>query len=342
MNYLLWHTLYFRMIIMSIMVGLPFKVKMEPAKLKQILKDYISLKKRVDELTRVESKYKVLLDSSDDYISFKDGKHKYTAVSRAFMELLGMTREEIIGKTDLDLFDKGHAEAYFQEEKRVIGQGQTLNNLEEAYRDHNGKLCWISTRKQPIYDENKNVIGLVGVGRDITKAKRIEQKLRRRANYDPLTNVCNRKHFIAQAKPLLRNYAENNIGASVYFIDLDGFKAINDEYGHNAGDYVIRKVAERLKLIFYNDGLVGRFGGDEFVAIHRIKEERDALSIAQTVNTVISAPIVWGSKTLIVGCSVGAACFPTHSLNIEHLLIKADTAMYQSKLRNRPSSMVIE
>ncbi|MEZ8087932.1 diguanylate cyclase [Vibrio sp. 1S139] len=310
---------------------------MDFTKLKKILKNHIRLRKRVDELTRVESKYKALLDNSDDYISFKDSKHKYIAVSRAFLELLGMSREEIIGKTDLDLFDKGHAEVYFKEEKRVIRQGQTLNNLEEIYRDHNGTLRWISTRKQPIYDENKNVIGLVGIGRDITKAKSIEQKLRRRANYDPLTNVCNRKHFIAQAELLLKNYAENNIDASVYFIDLDGFKAINDQYGHSAGDYLIQKVAERLKLIFYNNGVVGRFGGDEFVAIHRIREERDALRLAQAINTVISSPIIWGSQSLVVGCSVGVACFPKHSLNIEHLLIKADTDMYKSKLRNRPS-----
>lgn len=211
--------------------------------------DSKAVREKLVRLERIKQEYYSFLDNCDDYINLKDSQHRYTAVSKAFVKLLARDRKYIIGKTDFDLFENEHALTYFEQEKKVLLNGECLIGIEEPYKNALGELGWISTSKWPIFDSDGNIIGLVGVSRDITKHKYLEAQLIKQASYDQLTQLYNRKHFMELGSELLKSKAEDSHKMAIYFIDLDHFKFINDTYGHEAGDVLLKSVANRMSNV---------------------------------------------------------------------------------------------
>jgi len=292
----------------------------------------ISLEKQITELSKIRDSFNMLLETTSDFVYIKDCEHRFIAASNPFAEITKhKNRQVIIGKTDFDIFPKEDAAFYYQEQKKVIEEGKELIDIEEPYHDINGNICWVSTSKKPIYNCDGDIVGLIGISRDITTKKELEEKLKQKAFYDGLTELSNKEYFLHESATILKLAKRKEHVIGIFFIDLDGFKKVNDTYGHEMGDYVLHTVAQRLNRTLRESDLISRFGGDEFVLLAAAKAEDDLKHIAMKILEDVCRPMLFKQHEVTVGCSIGIAHFPKHSECIEDLVRKADKAMYKAK-----------
>lgn len=166
----------------------------------------------------------------------------------------------------------------------------------------------------------------------LSLAEDAQKKLHRLAHYDALTGLPSLRLLQENAKLLLAQAARTGQKLTVMFIDLDGFKAINDCYGHNTGDRVLQEVAQRLLSTLRESDQVSRFGGDEFVLLQaNVSDQQDAATVAQKILDQIASPFPVEGGSANIGASIGIACFPDHGEHFKSLLRAADEAMYRGK-----------
>ena len=156
------------------------------------------------------------------------------------------------------------------------------------------------------------------------------------ANYDLLTDLPNRGLFFDRFMQCLAHARRNDGTCTLFFLDLDGFKRVNDQFGHAAGDYLLIEVGKRLSDVVRESDTVARLGGDEFtIILPELGGVADICKVAEKVLSVFCAPISYGEHELKVGASIGIARFPDDGGNAEDILLAADTAMYQAKKSGR-------
>lgn len=171
---------------------------------------------------------------------------------------------------------------------------------------------------------------------DITVRKQAEQRIRHVAEHDGLTSLLNRAAFLQALQAALVDVRHRARDFAVLYVDLDGFKPVNDQYGHAVGDQVLACVAARLSQVAREDDVVARLGGDEFALLQRGVTDRDSASrLAQRLVDAIAQPIEIESHTVQVGASVGIVMSPADGADAEDLLRKADSAMYLAKATGR-------
>lgn len=289
--------------------------------------------KRLNDLQRVEKNFLFFLENTSDYIYFKNINHQFTYTSNAFAVLTGHSHwQELVGKTDFDVFPKEHADLYFSREHPVIAEGQELTWLEEPYYNQEGELCWVSSSKRPIRNDQQEIVGLFGISRDITRVKQLEAKLSFQANYDCLTGLSNRSFFQKQAEQYISLAHRNGQTLAFFFIDLDDFKDVNDNFGHEAGDVVLRTTGERLSRCFRESDLIGRLGGDEFVILAVTDGMAASIGvIEEQIRRHIGSNILYQNRLLRISCSIGVACFPDNGRKFTELMRNADHALYRAK-----------
>jgi diguanylate cyclase (GGDEF)-like protein len=172
----------------------------------------------------------------------------------------------------------------------------------------------------------------MGITEDITKSKLAEEQIKHLATHDSLTDLPSlrlAKDRLAMAINLARRYKKS---VAVMFIDLDGFKAVNDTLGHDAGDYVLQQVAQRMLSCVRKTDTVARIGGDEFLIIAtEINTPDNAAQIAEKVIHLVSKPVIFKGQQVVVGASIGIALFPDDGKDMDQLIKKADEAMYRIK-----------
>ena len=173
---------------------------------------------------------------------------------------------------------------------------------------------------------------MCGTHSDITDQKESEEKIRYLATHDPLTELPNLRVAIDRISGALQLAKRNEALVAIMFIDLDGFKGVNDNHGDDAGDNVLKKIANRLNSCVRESDTVARIGGDEFVIVlTEIHTADNAAVIADKVIQAVSQPTTFKGLQLKVGASVGVALYPTNGNDPEHLLKHADNAMYATK-----------
>lgn len=268
------------------------------------------------------------LEVTDDFIYIKDRDHKFVYTSNSFAQLTGHNSwKEIVGKTDFDLFPKEHSEVYFLFEKQVLETGTKLSGHEEPYVRLDGSPGWVMTNKNPVFGSSGNVVGLVGISKDITDIKEQQHKIMELANIDELSGLFNRRALFQQGVLLLDKALTEQNGFALLYIDLDRFKSVNDNHGHQAGDEVLRFFSRSLRDICNHAGIISRIGGDEFVVclvggdlIHQ-----EAQDLASQIQAIEGSPSLRGC-----GCSIGIAFSPPQA-NLNELLLHADRQMYEVK-----------
>jgi len=215
---------------------------------------------------------------------------------------------------------------------------ETGENHDEEYRVlwPDGTQRWLRETGNVIKDAQGNALKMMGVVRDITEEKAWANQLHQRAHYDPLTGLANRLVFEEHLAKALDRARRNTTRVILVFIDLNGFKAINDRHGHAAGDSVLISTCARLSAALRESDTLARIGGDEFVAIlegivagNDVKEE--AHNIAGKVLAALALPIQVGSTHQRIGASLGIAVFPDHAPTMDKLIHIADLAMYEAK-----------
>ncbi|WP_210397499.1 sensor domain-containing diguanylate cyclase [Motiliproteus sediminis] len=169
---------------------------------------------------------------------------------------------------------------------------------------------------------------------EVVRRRQAESDQRHQATHDALTGLANRRLFIELAERALLQAKRDNIEMSVYFMDLDGFKQVNDNLGHAAGDQLLRSVSYRLQETLRQSDILARVGGDEFIALLSSAGAQELRS-AETIIEVISEPVMTRSGPVQVGISIGVSVFPHHGDTVDQLLAAADQAMYRAKRKGK-------
>lgn len=175
---------------------------------------------------------------------------------------------------------------------------------------------------------HKEKTQLVFVNNELIKAK---EEIKIIAFHDSLTLLPNRRFFVENLQNEIKKANEYGEELDVMFIDLDGFKAVNDTHGHEAGDSLLREIAARLKTSVRENGFVARLAGDEFIISLPQAQNKETVEIAESILVQLNKPVLINNMPIIVTSSIGVARFPEHGSNVESLIKYADHAMYSAK-----------
>ncbi len=304
-----------------------------------------------EELKRSKDFLGQVINTIPDPIFVKNENHQWIVLNEAYCQFIGYPKTMLIEKSDYDFFSKHEADVFRRQDNLVLWS-QEPQEHEEEFTDAVGKTHLIATKRSLHKDAAGNFY-LVGVIRDITQRKlkeeqlkdtavklsqsndelkRKEDQMRYLAYHDSLTGLPNRKSFAEQLHESLEWAQTNNLLLVLLFIDLDGFKQVNDTLGHEIGDRVLVAIAQRLNNCLRGSDTISRFGGDEFTVILRtIPNMKVAERVAEKILTTITEPIVFDKYTTRVSASIGISIYPINSHDCETLLKQADTAMYRAK-----------
>ncbi len=210
-----------------------------------------------------------------------------------------------------------------------------VNPIEFKIRTKDGKVRWIHHICQTVIDKNGDNLGVRGSNRDITELKKLQEKLKHMAGHDLLTGLPNRSLFLEHLEQSIKEAKRNDTTFAVVFIDLDDFKEINDTYGHEAGDTVLKKLARTLTGVTREDDIVARLGGDEFVGLFAVSYDTDIDIIKEKIFSNVLGEIHCSTYNITIHYSLGVSIYPTDGKGVDKLLKMADQAMYRQKEINK-------
>ncbi|WP_303906805.1 diguanylate cyclase domain-containing protein [Thiohalomonas denitrificans] len=280
------------------------------------------------------------VEHSPESVIITDAEGCIEYVNAHFQASTGYASEEVIGKNPR-LLQSGETPAETYEAMwRTITDGQVWHG-EFRNRRKNGELFWEETSIAPITDETGRVTHFVGINEDITERKRLEKQIWRQANYDELTGLVNRHLLLDRLEHRLHRAKRDQRCFALLFIDLDGFKEVNDTLGHDAGDELLRQVANRLLNCVREGDTVARVGGDEFtVILPRLHRPEAGVRVAEKILAALAHPFTIGGKTVSTSASIGIATYPDDGEDAATLMKNADRAMYAVKHRGRSGIMM--
>lgn len=415
----------------------------------------LEVARRTEELRSEKIRLRTLLDTAPDLVWMKDADGVFLACNAQFEKLLGAREANIVGKTDYDFLPREMADFFRDHDRRAAANGGPSINEEEVVYAVDGRRATLETIKTPVYDAAGRLVGVLGIGRDITERRRQEQRLalaarvfestadavvladpdqrivainrafteitgygekaaldrllnellestrqtdqgpaqpvvndgvwrgevwsRRRngdrfpewrtvsavkndkddivsyvvvfsditavkrsqealdfmAHHDVLTGLPNRAFLVRRLELALGAAATAQEMVAALFVDLDGFKHVNDSLGHAVGDELLRVVAVALSAKVGDAGFVARLGGDEFVVVLDKVKPADPALIAGTVNRLFDRPFAVGERKLYVTASIGVAVAPKDGGDADTLLKHADLALYAAKAQGK-------
>jgi diguanylate cyclase (GGDEF)-like protein len=254
-----------------------------------------------------------------------DSENRTTYISSRMVALLGRPASQLLGHS-LPALLGGSAELGTK-----LLEKQPFTNLEMELDTARGPR-WISIAGDPIVDTAGRFEGFRGVGSDITEIRQTQERLTHLANMDVLSGLPNRGRVRQLLGESLREATVSNQACAILFLDLDGFKPVNDTFGHPKGDAVLRSVAKRLVSEVGDYGHVGRMGGDEFaVVVPEAQGRKRVEQLAQRIIDSIKEPYDIDGTNIRIGVSIGCAFGPMDGATVDDLILKADLALYEAK-----------
>ncbi|MCQ8103431.1 EAL domain-containing protein [Methylomonas sp. SURF-2] len=268
-------------------------------------------------------------------ILITDAEATIIDVNPTFCDITGYSRDEAIGKKP-SLLKSGRQEPAFYREMwqtlltKLHWQGEVWN------RKKNGELYAELLSISALCDDRGQIIYFIGLFSDITQIKQQQQMLELMAHYDPLTRLPNRTLFSDRLLQAIARSKREKLLLAVCFLDLDGFKPVNDQLGHGAGDQVLIEVAKRIKQNLREEDTVSRHGGDEFAllltGLHSVEEISQTLT---RIHNAIAEAFLIDGQSVNIGASSGVSIFPLDDADADTLLRHADQAMYHAKLTGK-------
>ena len=287
---------------------------------------------RTEALRKSEDRLASLVSLSYDWVWEKDERGYLSYLSEGAAITAKKPLGELLGRRvqQIDGFecDERSIQAYVH----AWAGRQPFRDLVHALRSGDGSTCYVSLSGEPVFDAKGVFVGYRGVGTDVTAATLASRQLTLMARFDLLTGLPNRAQFIEELDRAVARArrAEGQFG--LCFIDLDGFKQVNDLHGHAAGDEVLRATAARLLEELRQSDFVARLGGDEFVVLLPGKVTPAGLARAgEKMLQAIAQPIAYQDRQLTIQGSIGIALYPEDSTEARHLVEQADAAMYLAK-----------
>ncbi|KKO10140.1 hypothetical protein LCGC14_0026720 [marine sediment metagenome] len=271
-----------------------------------------------------------ILIASPDPIYVLDLEGRFIYANRASDNLFALEPEAIIGKSPLDL---GFSFACdFQRHLEKVIADQVIYRGKFAYAFASGDGERFEYLLAPVLDEQKNTEAAICIFRDITEQALAEEKNWHSAHHDLLTGLPNRRLFLDRLEQEIKHAKRRSQTLALLFLDLDGFKKINDSLGHEAGDQVLTAVAKRLTESVRENDTVARLGGDEFtVILTGIEQRKDVEVVAQNIMGAIAMPFQIARQGVQISVSIGISLYPQDASLPEVLLEAADQAMYTAK-----------
>jgi diguanylate cyclase (GGDEF)-like protein/PAS domain S-box-containing protein len=291
-------------------------------------------------LAASEERYRRIVEASSDGIWLVDAKAVTRFVNTRAAELAGLRVEDILDRPVMEV-----VAPFLDEMQRAVTEhrvkerrhGGDKYELKVSRPDGTEVHLWVSAT--PLHDGDGNYEGSLTMITDITARKQLEDELFLQATTDALTGLANRDTFLSSAAEALTG-PDPVHEAAVLFCDLDGFKAVNDTYGHSTGDELLRVLAQRLRHCLSERDVLARLGGDEFAALLiDVRDEAGALGVAERLLAVLGQPVRVSGRTLHVSGSIGIA-LAERGKDVEQLLREADLAMYEAKAAGRGRSLV--
>ena len=300
------------------------------------------------QLQESEKRYRFIVSNSPDIIYMIDQEGFFTFLNDRVEDLLGYKPEDLIGEHFSMLVhedDLMMAEHVFNERRTGNRASQNVEFRLKCTKDgvdskpFESKSIVIELSSMGVYDKKREgvpFLGTYGVARDISERKKAQEMIHFQAYHDLLTRLPNRELFLDRLHLAMSQASRNNSKLAVMFLDMDGFKFINDSLGHVVGDNLLQKVAQRLQQTLRDTDTVSRIGGDEFnVLLPELKHRDEAASITQKLLYAFSKPIILDKHEITIGFSIGISIFPDDANNTEDLIRNADMAMYHIKGRGK-------
>lgn len=307
------------------------------------------------ELLEQEKHVLLLTQNMSDWVWTTDSSYRFTYVSPSVKKLLGYDAEELIGQTWLKMLDPGESEKAYALDAHLMAaarRGDIVDykdvTAEIMMRNKQDQLVWTETAMRVFFDARGNYSGAQGSSRNITERKQAEEAIRQLAFNDPLTHLPNRKLLTDRLKQAMAGCSRHHQYCALLFLDLDNFKYINDNHGHDNGDVILQQVAQRLIANLRESDTVARFGGDEFVLISEFlgkefhEAKQHALRIAIKTLELFDKEFLLRHTSCYLTTSIGITLFNTDQKSVSALIKQADLALHQAKANGRNQLFIAE
>lgn len=272
-----------------------------------------------------------VFDASSDGMIIMDQNKHIVSVNKAYCQLTGLTSEQLIGYTPPILRSKTMSESFYRQISDTL-KDTGMWNGDISGETQDGRYLTLRLNINSVRDNHYRISHYVASISDISERKAMEEQLKKLAHFDFLTGLANRGLYNERLKHSLSRAKRHKTQCALLFFDLDKFKPINDQYGHEIGDKVLQTIAQRVQKDIRTNDTIARLGGDEFVIIlEDINQVQHVAQFAQKLIARVSNQIVIDNKTLEVGCSIGISLYPDDGDDGITLTRNADIAMYAAK-----------
>jgi diguanylate cyclase (GGDEF)-like protein/PAS domain S-box-containing protein len=292
-----------------------------------MIEDITERKKNDEDLQR----FRAAMDASGDAILLVDRAHmRYVDVNQTFCELVGYSREEMLGMTPMDLFSADRETLERDYDAIIADNDNSASKTEGQYRRKDGTLIPIETRRRALHTKDGWII--VGTARDITERKHAQRRIEYLATHDGLTDLPNRNLIHDRITQAVAHVRRAGRQLALLYVDLDRFKLINDGFGHPFGDAMIKAAGERLAGVVRDGDTVARQTGDEFlILLADLRKSTDVYIVAQKVIDAFGRPFNLQGREVYLTASVGVSIYPQDGEAVDALIGNADVAMYRAK-----------
>ncbi len=300
---------------------------------RQLRLDLQRLSRAQEELRRSELRFRELARQAPAGLFEADAQARCLFFNDRCEQLLGHPLREVAGTPWPELLPADE-QCRIRDRWQLAVESATRFAEEFRYQHPAGRTLWMRAEAGSLRDQDGHISGFIGTILDITEFHERASRNEFRANHDSLTGLLNRGRFERHLRAAISGAREVTDRVALLFIDLDDFKSINDTHGHQAGDTVLKVIANRVRRVVRAEDRVARYGGDEFAALLYAAGDQRMLSAAVAkIAHAVALPINLGHCHVRVGCSIGCAVFPDDGQDPRDLLTHADQQMYQAKRR---------
>lgn len=302
-----------------------------------VITDVTDLKRIESDLREAWATYRNIFDNAVDGIFTTTAEGGIVRANAAMARILGYDSPDELMRSVTDL--AGQVYAAPERRMEVLGRMQeegVLRGYEVEVLRRDGSRVWLACSLRAIRDDDGTLVRIEGVASDVSERKREVAELAERALKDPLTGLPNRVAFEREFERMLAQARRSGQTVGVLFMDLDGFKPVNDTYGHQVGDELLRALGGRLRERLRVSDMAARIGGDEFgVLLWNVSGPQTMARIAGEIIAAMNRPVELDACRCEVGASVGGSLFPAHGDTPRELISRADQAMYHVKQHGR-------
>ena len=292
-------------------------------------RDITAQKQAEQKLHELMGQQQVIIDNIPDMAWLKDREGRYIQVNRQFSALCGLQAEEIIGRSDEEVWPPDLAHKYRDDDKEVMSS-RMRRTFESHVVDRAGKAYYMEMVKSPLFDDRGEAIGVIGIAHDITRRMQEELILRHASTHDPLTGLYNRTYFEEEMQRFARS---RRYPVSIIMGDVNDLKEVNDSHGHAAGDRLLCLAAKSILDAFRGEDIVARIGGDEFAILLPETDEATAAAAIERIRGNLET-ISETEMNFKISIALGMAT-AREGEDLQHALKLSDQRMYQQKAAHK-------